>query len=50
MKLPVKKYQHNSAMVILPKKDFEGCTEVWVYREEQLSDSERLKLLMEKVK
>ena len=43
MLLEVKKYRRNSMIVILPKKDFQNCKSVYVYLEEQISDSERIR-------
>lgn len=47
MNLKTRKYG-NSLVVILPAKVFKGIKEVWVYKEEQLSDSELLKRVINK--
>jgi len=48
MKLKTRKYG-NSTVVTLPAKEFKGLKEVYVYKEEMLSDSERLKQIYKKL-
>jgi len=48
MKLKTKPYG-NSTFVLLPAKEFKGVKEVWVYKEEKLSDSEKLNRILNKL-